>query len=928
MPRDATDSAIASPMNLELLLMSPYTPPERHALTLGADETACWLNAWSALWHPAALALASGPPRWLGPYDRDEPGTNWLLARPTVPPLYLSADFDERVRAGGGISFAATARREETLTNLSAALAELEAPARERPDAELRYWYGLGLGYLVVETLFSAMERERTLDAAGFWNHIQAALTADDPRGSLAAAAGKLRAARDTLYPADIALLDFAFLDSMPETGRRTAPLNIINSGKSLEDPDNADRISALRAGIGTDPDAATSPAFELCGGPFIERADDLLPLESQLWNLRQGRAVAQRLAGADVRVYVQRICALHAQTPLVLHQAGMNRCLLAAFDDAKIPSHRAAIVHWPAADGRQVESFCRTPQPADDPLTYFHLGHFLHQTIMQDGSAVIALLHGSEPAAPWLDDWRALSELAPVLGEWTTLSHFLRDGTAGEYASAATADDFAIDHLDRLVSANEPRPVSRFCTHWRQRRQVESAWTWLSLLRTLGTEPDETLEQQLRDWESRIECTPDNALLEDDPAVGIPGRLLAERLIGRATSLQPGLLLLNPCAFARRVSVDRTDFESLPPIAAPVRTAQRDDSATRLVVDIPALGFAWIPTNAPPSTNAASARPAVASENTLRNEFFEAEIDAKTGGLRAIRDLKSRENRLGMQLVYQPGSVVHAKSVAITARGPAMAEITTEGALLDEQQQVLRTYRQHFRVWAGRPILEIQLLLMPGREAQGYAWHAYYGARFAWRDERATLVRGNGGIGSVTTHSRPVTPEYLELRSERLKTLILPQGLPFHQRHGGRMLDVILAPPGETATNFELAIALDRDIPAQTAWGVMSPITAVPVSRGPPHIGATGWLAHLDAPNLLLTSLQPVAGRHAVVARLQETAGVAGEATMRFARNPTAAEILEPDGTTMMPLTIEEDAVHFETAAYEWVEIRVEFGS
>ena len=926
MHHDSNDLVFAGPMNLELLLMSPYTPPERHALTLGADETACWLNAWSALWHPAALQLASGPPRWLGPYDRDEPGSHWLLARPSVPPLYLSADFDERVRAAGGAIFAATPRRDETISNLLAALAELQVPARERPDAELRYWYGLGLGYLVVETLFSTMERERTLDAAGFRNHIQAALAADDPRESLAAAAGKLREARDTLYPADIALLDFAFLDSMPTEPSRSSPLNVIASGRSLEAPENAERVAILRAGVGMDADAATPPAFELCGGPYIERADDLLPLESQLWNLRRGREVAQRSAGADVRVYAQRICALHAQTPLVLHRAGMNRCLLAAFDDAKIPSHRAAVVHWPGADGRQVESFCRTPQPADDPLTYFHLGHFLHQTIMQDSSAVLALLHGSEPAGPWLDDWRALSELAPVLGQWTTLSHFLRDGMAGEYASAATADDFAIDHLDRLVSANEPRPVSRFGAHWQQRRHVDAAGTWLALLRTLGGRADDALEQQLRDWEARIECASDIAQLDSDPAARIPERLLAERLVSHATGQQAGLMLLNPCAFARRVSVDRTDFETSPPVAPPVRAAQRDDIATRLVVDIPALGFAWVPMNSAAAASSTATRPAAASENTIRNEFLEAEIDAMTGGLRAIRDLKTRENRLDMQLVYQPGSVMHAKSVAITARGPAMAEITTEGALLDEQQQVLRPFRQKFRVWAGRPILEIELNLLPGREPQGYAWHAYYGARFAWRDERATLMRGNGGLGSVTTHSRPVTPEYLELRSGRLKTLILPRGLPFHQRHGGRMLDVILAPPGETVVNYELAIALDRDMPAQTAWGVMSPIAAVPVEKGPPHIGATGWLTHLDAPNLLLTSFRPVAGRNAIVVRLQETAGVAGAATLRFARNPVAAEILEPDGTTMMPLTIDGDAVLFETAAHEWTEMRVDF--
>jgi hypothetical protein len=268
----------------------------------------------------------------------------------------------------------------------------------------------------------------------------------------------------------------------------------------------------------------------------------------------------------------------------------------------------------------------------------------------------------------------------------------------------------------------------------------------------------------------------------------------------------------------------------------------------------------------------------------------------------------------------------MHAKSVTITASGPAMGEIVSEGALLDEHQTVLATFRQHFRAWLGRPLLEMRIELFPEREPQGLPWHAYFGARFAWRDERATLLRGNNGVGSLTTHTRPVTPEYLELRSGKFKTLILPQGLPFHQRHGGRMLDVLLIPPGETARSFTLALSLDREHPAQTAWGLISPVVAIPVDRGPPHVGPSGWLAHLDAPHLMVTALRPDGDRPAIIARLLEVSGFAGAATLRVARNPTGAELLEPDGTTMMPLTIEGDAVHFDYAAHDLLEMRVEF--
>ena len=108
-------------------------------------------------------------------------------------------------------------------------------------------------------------------------------------------------------------------------------------------------------------------------------------------------------------------------------------------------------------------------------------------------------------------------------------------------------------------------------------------------------------------------------------------------------------------------------------------------------------------------------------------------------------------------------------------------------------------------------------------------------------------------------------------------------------------MLDVLLISPGETARSFTLALSFDREHPAQTAWGLISPVVAIPVDRGPPNVGPSGWLAHLDAPNLMLTSLQPDGDRPAVVARLLEVSGFAGAATLRFARNPSAGNSFRP---------------------------------
>src|SRR5262249_2353214 len=100
-PQATTEFRPVRLMPRELILLSPYTPPTNYPLSLGADETAAWLHAWSALWHPAAIAGAVGPPRVASPYDHEQPTAGHLYAVPESPPLYLPDDWDDRVRHGG-----------------------------------------------------------------------------------------------------------------------------------------------------------------------------------------------------------------------------------------------------------------------------------------------------------------------------------------------------------------------------------------------------------------------------------------------------------------------------------------------------------------------------------------------------------------------------------------------------------------------------------------------------------------------------------------------------------------------------------------------------------------------------------------------------------------------------------------------------------
>src|SRR5262249_42010339 len=160
--------------------------------------------------------------------------------------------------------------------------------------------------------------------------------------------------------------------------------------------------------------------------------------------------------------------------------------------------------------DGKQVEAFTRAPQAADSPQTYFHVAHHLHRTIMQDHSATLALLHSGPPAGPWHRDWVELTRLAPVLGQWTTMSRHLNDVLAAEYASAAGADEFHGDYLSERCegTAKTTEPVSWFARQVRSRRRLDTAWTLAALYRGLAGKGDTTeLAGRLARLEEQVEA-------------------------------------------------------------------------------------------------------------------------------------------------------------------------------------------------------------------------------------------------------------------------------------------------------------------------------------------------------------------------------------------------------------------------------------
>jgi hypothetical protein len=996
----------------ELILLSPYRLPTESTLYLGDEEVAAFLHGYSVLWHPAALACAisaeaetekSGIPKLASPYDYEEPSPHHLYAIPDEPPLMLPDDWEERAREAGALVIHAGPDRAETFANLRQVLqSQGDLPDTSRilldlPADQVAPFLGIGFAYLQLETLCEAMSHENLLAVPELWQDLRTALTAlaggpsnteaarasneeetetetEEPRSvrdCLRSAAERLLEAREVLYPVPIHLIDLTLIEDRPggvgdasvptdaQGGgeipwpaalEHNQPINLLVQARALERlaREQPERFAQIR-------DKYHQELIEILGGCYCEREDALLPLESQLWNLTRGQETYQQLLGQGVRTYARQRFAFHPYTPLLLQSVGITQTLLVSFDEAVLPAHHSTVVSWPAPDGKQVEAFTRTPQPAHTPQTWFHLAHYLHETIMHDQTATLVLLHREAAAAPWYEDLLALTELAPVLGRWSTLSSYFSDAMPGDYTSPAEADEFHGNYLSERTPplpeyssesylaehdvheekseppsyppAPTPHPVSWFAQHREATANLYTTWALAALHQGIGGSLDfegKDFAEHLRDLENQLE--EGSAAVEGQlqQAHDHAARVLAQRLVARGTENNPGFLVLNPCSFKRRVALELQGLSGPLPVEGPIKASQHEGDTARVVVEVPALGFAWFPSTPGPAP--APSRLKMADDRCVRNEFIEAEVDVQTGGLRAIRDMRTQVGRLGQQLVFNPGSTMSVREVRTTSAGPALGEIISEGVLLGEHHQVLASFRQRFRIWRARPLLEMRIEIRPERAPEGYPWHAYYGARFAWRDERSSLLRGVNGVPCVTGHTRPETPDFLEVRLGRQNTILFPKGLPFHQRQGGRMLDMILVPPGETAQVFDLAIALDRDYPMQTALGLSTPVAVVPVDRGPPHVGSEGWLFHLDSPNLLLTRFRPASAGDAIVVRVLECSGHDGQAELRCVRNPRQATLQDARGEAQMDATTQGDAVQIDFNANDLVQIQVEF--
>jgi hypothetical protein len=938
-----------------LYLLSPYRMPTHHSVMLNEDEMNAWMNGYALLWHPALIFPNDSLPKVDSSYEHDQPHPQTIYAVPNSPTMYQPDDWEWRVRQNGGLQFQCTADREETLRNLQSSIRKATgeegdfasegfvwSDAQKRlidlPMESIRPFLALGLGYLWIDTLFEAMDHDKLLMVeefrTDFQTAIQAILDGNDPLESLKQAAAKLQSAREVLYPSAVHVLDFVrwkeILD-FPASKSANLPSVILASASQIEQLQEVhpDQFQELKKGLFE----KEPPVIELIGGLAIERDDAFRPVESQVWNLREGKRRIRELLGYEVAVHARTIGGFQPQSPAWLNSVDIRHAMMVAFDSSLNPTHRATIVSLPSPDGKTIDAFCRVPNPASDVQTFFNLAITLKESIQNDSSPTIALIHFDKPSCESYRDLVELGKLANVLGEFTTLSRYFSDVMAGEYAPAGQSDEFFSNSLEDSNQQHLQDGISRYPALLEGRRRIDHIFGLASLYRSLHLDAPTDVEKEkfrlLQQFESTWERT-GQAASELIDLEQFWATTLTDRLQRKSEENQPGRMLLNTSHFPRRAIVSIPDATHPLPVDGAIKAIQWEGSERAVIVEIPAFGYAWIPADGIPGTSVPKARLRMQDGTTIRNEYLEVEIDSQSGGIKSIRDVKTGQARLGMQVVYNPGSQAKGQTITVVSAGPTLAHLQSVGEIIGDGSDCIAKFKVNYRLWIGRPVLEVAVEIEPVHAPVGYPWYAFFGCRFAWRDERSAILRGVNGYPSWSSASKPQTSEFLEVRLGKQSTTLYPLGLPFFQMQGSRMVDLIMITEHEKSRRFKFAIALDRELPMQTAFGLSAPLTVVPTVKGPPLAGPTGWLMHMDAAQMLLTGMRPkeVAGgpNRSIEMHWLETTNLSGSGTFRSVRDPIRAMQLESEDQAGMEFPIEGDAFSIDFTAGDWQRIQIDF--
>ena len=937
----------------------PYNGVEAPSNLSEAAAQSLW-SSLTAPWHPAVLAALVAVPRIesTDAHFTIEPQTLQIVppGQGSTEPDILEADADRH-------RFVATlVDRYKTRDN------DRCGPTDES-SALVPDFLALGAAHFWLRELTAGMGHAETLDTANFAKETLAAArawVADDTstaKNRLRAAFELLTEARERFYPVDSYLVDLCLLDpSMPggvltDSLDSRAPFTVLGSARAIENQASKapESVARLR-------EAINEGWADVAGGTYDETEEPLRPLESILWQFRRGAEVyREHLDQRSVESLARRRFALYPMLPQIGKRFGLKFAIHLGFDAGRFPIRPESKRLWESPDHTNLESLTRPPLAGDRALSGLSLPWRMAVSMRDDHVATVPMVRWAARASGWFADLRRVAAYSPVIGRCVTLNDFFHLTDRPYETFSPEPDEYVTPYLSQAVARKDPKPISFKAEHARLRAKIDGLSTLASLAEALGTAAG--VNDALGDTGSAEPVAPSARLFEAETLLETgqleaasqkiealsPGwaEAVAKGVLASAPSGRPGYLVLNPSGVARRVAVVLPDAAMDLRPEGPLRAAQFTEEGVQAVVDVPAFGFSWVPRAANLEAKPAPAGRVSAKDKVLKNEAMTVEIDPATGGVRGLQAANEETPRLGQQLAI--GGLVEADgkpfaskmrgaSFEVEYAGPALVQAVSTGHLLGPGDRPLMAFRQRFRLWNGRPELEIAITLSDIDEAwlasiaDADPWAHFVACRWAWPDPSSMLRRTCVLSAELTEVPRPETPDALDISTRRQRTALLFGGLAHHKRHGTRMLDTLLIAGRETARSFSVGVALELEHPFQAAIDFLAPSYVVPTEQGPPNPAATGWLYQIDHKSVAVTRVEYVPatddGRGWGLAfHLLETAGRSARCRLRTFRNPSWGRQTDFQGEVLVDLPTDNDAVLVDLTPHELARVEVTLG-
>lgn len=884
----------------ELIVLLPCHSLEDFPVHYEAAEAEAVLSAWSALWHPRLIASAEAMPTWQRVDCPPETLAERLLIVPEMCERDLPAGYLTRATDEGATVVRKLRNRDEMVAAALAALdkdvagATIPSQDIERDDLAADF-LAVGFLYLQVELLTRRMRYMSNIDQANFNQQIvsaAAAFVAGDyveTRRRLQNCFDVLAQAREHFYPVDAYILDVVLVAATtlgPSLAKELAshtPVSVLLAGEDLEQM--AQRHPNTLADLRT---AWADKRVGVIGGSLGAADLPLADPETALSDFDRGLDLFQRNLGHLPAVWGSREFALTPWLPQLLSKKGFVGVWHVALDDGRFPRPYQAKAKWEGLDGTAIDALGQLPVDAAKADSYLGLSVKMGESMDRDHVACIVLAHWPGQATCWHDDLRRGHRYAPILGKFVTIEDFFVETSAPSQFVRFEPDEYRSPLLQHDVIREHNDPISR---HVRAHQAAATRLAYQALHTAAVALGDTSLQGaslQGATGSSSSRGATGSASAESATNLTSPPALASvvssvAKQIPRVTSGgSPGVLVFNPCSFSRRLGVDLPHGMSPPEAAGPILASGEEGGIARAVVEVPPLGFAWIgdatSQTAPPPARGRIKKPAPMADATglLQNGYIEAHVNPVTGALQAFRGVNHRKNLFSQQLALRmpgprpaPGeswrdpndtaiySVMAADRMDVVSAGPVVGEIAVTGRLLDREGKRLAGYRQTFRLWRGRPVLEIDIELTIDQQPRSDAWNSYYGCRFAWADETANLFRDVGGTRQATELTRIEAPHYLAVDLPQGMVTILTLGLPYHRVSGPRMLDTLLVTKGETAHRFRIGLGLGLKQPLAAALDLMTP----------PAIVSEPTLAPAAGDKLAVPRRRQEHRRHALVA-------------------------------------------------------------